>query len=131
MELLTKLKKSWVYNVLTVGWILRLEGLAIFLASIYFYRHFEGSWVTFVIFILSPDISLLGYLKDQKIGSVAYNIAHNLFLALGIFMIGILFDIRILSLLGLILTAHIGADRFMGYGLKYQGNFKETHIQKV
>lgn len=27
--------------------------------------------------------------------------------------------------------AHIGADRLLGYGLKYPSSFKDTHLQRV
>jgi hypothetical protein len=29
------------------------------------------------------------------------------------------------------MSAHIAMDRTFGYGLKYPGNFKETHLHKV
>ncbi|PHB05583.1 DUF4260 family protein, partial [Bacillus pseudomycoides] len=32
---------------------------------------------------------------------------------------------------GLIWTAHIGMDRMLGYGLKYETDFKDTHIQRL
>jgi len=32
---------------------------------------------------------------------------------------------------GLIWLVHIGADRLLGYGLKYPTGFKDTHLQRV
>ncbi|AIM07305.1 hypothetical protein BAHan_3779 [Bacillus anthracis] len=34
-------------------------------------------------------------------------------------------------MIGLIWTAHIGMDRMFGYGLKYETEFKGTHIQRL
>jgi hypothetical protein len=31
----------------------------------------------------------------------------------------------------LIWVAHIGADRAMGYGLKYSTHFRDTHLQRL
>jgi hypothetical protein len=33
--------------------------------------------------------------------------------------------------LALIWLAHIGADRALGYGLKYPTRFQDTHLQRV
>jgi hypothetical protein len=33
--------------------------------------------------------------------------------------------------LGLIWLAHVGADRLLGYGLKYPTGFRDTHLQRV
>jgi Domain of unknown function (DUF4260) len=38
---------------------------------------------------------------------------------------------RLLTQLGLIWLAHIGADRLLGYGLKYPTSFKDTHLQRI
>ncbi|MEH7648941.1 DUF4260 family protein, partial [Bacillus toyonensis] len=34
-------------------------------------------------------------------------------------------------MIGLIWIAHIGMDRMFGYGLKYETDFKDTHIQRL
>jgi hypothetical protein len=33
--------------------------------------------------------------------------------------------------IAIIWLAHIGLDRTVGYGLKYTGQFKETHLSRV
>jgi hypothetical protein len=33
--------------------------------------------------------------------------------------------------LALILFAHIGIDRWLGFGLKYPSGFKDTHLQRL
>ncbi len=40
-------------------------------------------------------------------------------------------EYNLLLALSITWVAHIGMDRTLGYGLKYQTNFKDTHLQKV
>ena len=58
--------------------ILRLEGLDAFLLALALYFKFNGNWLIFVLLILVPDVSIAGYLKNNKIGALAYNLVHNL-----------------------------------------------------
>jgi len=37
-------------------------------------------------------------------------------------------DIELALLVALVWAAHIGADRLVGYGLKFETGFKETHL---
>ncbi|EKD65363.1 MAG: hypothetical protein ACD_50C00112G0007 [uncultured bacterium] len=110
--------------------IVRLEGLFVFLAALYFYFLSNGNWLLFVILFLIPDLSMTGYLKDKKLGATIYNFVHNYILATLLIFVGILFQ-DILLYLGVILIAHVGIDRFFGFGLKYPTNFKDTHIHKL
>lgn len=114
-----------------VGLIIRTEGLTAFLASLYFYNYFAGSWLLFIALFFAPDISLFGYLRDNKTGSVIYNSVHNYILAFVVIMSGIVMVNSNLTSIGLILSAHVGMDRFLGFGLKYPAGIKNTHIQKI
>lgn len=111
--------------------ILELEGLAILAAAIYMYHLSDASWVLLAVLILVPDISMVGYLKNTRLGAITYNLMHNYVLAIILLMAGVIMKNVTLVSLGLILAAHIGMDRFLGFGLKYPTSFKETHLQKV
>lgn len=74
---------------------------------------------------------MIGYLKDKKLGAIIYNFAHNYILALLIIFIGIWQRNNFVISLGFILASHIGVDRFLGFGLKYISDFKDTHIQRI
>ncbi len=111
--------------------IVRLEGLAVFLTSVLFYFLIDGNFFLFILLLFIPDISMIGYLRDKKLGSIAYNLMHNYVLALIGICLGALLAVPIFVYLGLILLAHVGIDRFFGFGLKYGSSFKATHIQKV
>ncbi|HSA84291.1 MAG TPA: DUF4260 domain-containing protein [Patescibacteria group bacterium] len=111
--------------------ILYIEGAAVFIASLYFYHQTGGNWIMFALLILLPDLSILGYLKNKKIGAFIYNLIHNYILAPLIILIGLYIDQILLVHLGLILTSHVGMDRMLGLGLKYSNKFKNTHLQNV
>jgi len=111
--------------------ILRLENLGILATSLYFYQQLHGNWLLFILILLSLDVSMIGYLKNKKIGSLLYNLVHNYLLALLLIAIGVYLQRSEVTSLGLIVSAHIGIDRFVGYGLKYPTSFKETHLKNV
>ena len=57
--------------------LLRLEGAALFFCGIFFYHSLGASWTFFVTLCLWPDISMLGYLVNAKLGSRLYNLVHT------------------------------------------------------
>lgn len=118
-------------KVLKIKTVLKLEGLAVFLTCLYFYSKLDASWLLFVLLWLLPDVSMIGYFKNLKLGAFLYNLIHNYILALLIIVIGLWQGDNFTISLGVILASHIGLDRFFGYGLKYIDNFKHTHIQKL
>ncbi len=111
--------------------LLRLEGLALLAVSVLLYRGLHASWVLFAVLFLSPDLFMLGYLLNPRVGAAIYNFVHTLF-APAIIM-GLFFFTDHLRWMpyGFIWIAHIGFDRMQGYGLKYPTFFKDTHLQHV
>lgn len=110
--------------------ILKLEGLAMFLLCLYFYHRINGSWVMFFTLLLLPDISMIGYLKNERIGAMLYNLFHNYVIALLALAFGLWQNNTTILSLGIILAAHISVDRFFEFGLKYPTGFKHTHLHK-
>jgi hypothetical protein len=112
--------------------LLHLEGLVFFLVALYLFHLYQGNWWLFLLFIFVPDISMIGYFKDRKLGAIVYNLVHNYILGIVLLALGALvFENALLIFTGIIIIAHVGMDRFFGYGLKYQTHFKDTHLQKV
>ena len=107
----------------------RIEGAAIFLAALLFYRRGDHSMIWLVVLFFSIDISMLGYLAGPKIGAYAYNTAHNYALPVVLLVLGIHSNVAVA--LALIWIGHIGFDRAMGYGLKSTSGFGETHLGKI
>jgi hypothetical protein len=113
--------------------ILRVEGLAVFIAALFFYTRMGGSWGLFALLILAPDLGMLGYLINSKVGSVTYNLLHW-YLGSAILLTCYFIsksEIALCLHVALVWAAHIGIDRFLGFGLKYPTGFKDTHLQKV
>jgi hypothetical protein len=111
--------------------LLRLEGLATLATAIALYAHAGFSWIVFVVFFLAPDLSMLGYLFGSRVGASAYNFFHTYVPAVALATLGFFADVRLAFLGGLIWIAHIGLDRGLGYGLKYQSGFGSTHLGRI
>jgi hypothetical protein len=110
---------------------LRAEGAATFLAGLWLYAAFHGQWLFLIPLLLVPDVSMIGYLAGPGLGALTYNIAHNLAVALAVLGIGVVLGLAPLQIAGAILVAHIGADRTLGYGLKYRTAFSDTHLGRI
>mgnify|MGYP001384008110 CR=1 FL=1 len=110
---------------------LHLEGFAILLLSLYVYSYFEFSWLWFFVLLFTPDLSMVGYLVNTKVGAVLYNLIHTYSLSVGMIIFGLLLPSSSVLAAGLILSAHIGMDRMVGFGLKYPTDFKDTHLNRV
>jgi hypothetical protein len=115
----------------TPALLLKLEGLAILIGSLAVYVHQEWSGLIFAALFLTPDLSMLGYLLNPRIGARTYNAAHVYALPLLLLVGAFLADQPTGMQIALIWLAHIGADRLLGFGLKYETDFKDTHLQRV
>ncbi|MEK3715907.1 DUF4260 domain-containing protein [Paenibacillus sp. FSL R7-0333] len=111
--------------------LIRIEGFVVLALSAYFYLSSGYSWGLFLLLLLFPDIFMLGYAFNKKVGAYVYNLAHTFPIPLLLLLPGLAYSIDVLIMIGFIWTAHIGMDRMVGYGLKYETEFKETHIQRL
>jgi hypothetical protein len=111
--------------------LLRLEGLAVFAVAAYGYGATGAGWGWFALLFLAPDLALAGYLAGPRVGSLTYNLVHTYALAAALLGAGWLGRVPLLVAAGCLLAAHIGADRALGFGLKYPAAFRDTHIQRV
>ena len=111
--------------------LLRLEGLAVAAAAVVLYFHEDFGWILFVALILAPDLSFAGYAFGPKVGSIAYDAVHTELFAVALGTVGVGADSDAATKIALIWLAHIGADRLLGYGLKYPTAFKDTHLSRV
>lgn len=111
--------------------LLRLEGFAFFMAAIAVYASQGFSGVAFALLLLVPDVSMLGYLVNVRVGSRLYNVVHAYNLPLILIALGVALSAPVALQIGLIWFAHNSMDRVAGYGLKYATTFKDTHIQHV
>ncbi len=105
---------------------LRLEGLAVLAFSAWLYARGGHSWVLFALLFLAPDLSFLAYLAGARVGAAAYNAVHSYVAPLTLAGWALLSGRP--ATVALIWAAHIGFDRFVGYGLKYSTAFRDTHL---
>ena len=108
--------------------LLRLEGAFLALAALLLYHLSGGSWWFFALLFLVPDISMLGYLRDPRTGAWCYNAVHSWIAPVVLYLLALASGSVLLTQLALILAAHIGFDRALGFGLKYTSAFKDTHL---
>jgi uncharacterized protein DUF4260 len=111
--------------------LLRAEGGIVFAASLLLYGEIRASWILFVVLVLAPDLSMLGYFFGVRLGSALYNLFHVLVVPLVLIALSIFYKQLWLLPFGLIWTAHIGMDRLLGFGLKYPTRFHDTHFQRL
>ena len=111
--------------------LLHLEGLAMLVAAVVFYGARGYSWWAFALLLFTPDLAMLFYLIDVRVGSLAYNSLH--FYAVPLALGGIALAAGwVLGLqLALVWLAHIGMDRMLSFGLKYPTEFKDTHFNHI
>jgi hypothetical protein len=111
---------------------LRAEALAVGLAAAAAYVTSGYDLLLFVVLVLLPDVSIAGYLAGPRVGSLTYNLAHVLVGPLAVLAWGVWAGEGLAVAAGLAWLAHVGADRAMGLGLKYEDEaFRETHLQHV
>lgn len=108
----------------------RFEGLLMLLAALVYFEINGASWWWFSL-VLAPDVSMVGYLANKRVGAFCYNLGHSLVLPLFGLAAAAYSQTGWLTILSLIWLAHIGLDRMLGYGLKYSDNFKHTHLGSI
>lgn len=108
--------------------LLHLEGAAVVAVSLLAYHWIAGSWLLFAILFLTPDLSMIGYLANPRLGATTYNAVHTYVAPLILAAFGYAANHPTIFSIALIWTAHIGLDRMLGYGLKYASRFKDTHL---
>ena len=114
-----------------MNFTLKIEEVTMMLLAIWSFSLLNFSWWWFVGLFLVPDIGMLGYVINDKIGAITYNLFHHKGIAVVIGLIGIFIDSEWLQLAGIILFAHSSFDRILGYGLKYEKGFKFTHLGEI
>jgi hypothetical protein len=111
--------------------LLRLEGLTLLAGMTLLYGLWGGPWWLYAVLFLAPDLSFLGYLAGPRVGAIVYNAAHSTILPIAMLTVGFGFAPPLLLSIALIWLAHIGFDRALGYGLKYQAGFGFTHLGRI
>jgi hypothetical protein len=110
---------------------LRIEGLAAFVAGLAIFVAAGGPWLLALPLLLVPDLSMVGYLTNPRLGAFTYNLFHTWAIGLIVLGIGLWSGVGAIVLAGAILIAHVGMDRTAGYGLKLPTSFHDTHLGRI
>ncbi len=110
---------------------LKSEELIQLAFAIYLNTFLPFDWWWYWVLFLSPDIGFLGYIINTKVGAFTYNFLHHKGIALIIYMFGISTQSHELQFVGLLLFGHSAFDRMLGYGLKYEDSFHNTHLGMI
>lgn len=97
------------------------------LAALLLFRTTHQSWWLAAL-ILVPDVLMLGYAGGTKIGAACYNLAHSQVAPILLCLAAVEWHHPLVLAAGLLWLAHIGMDRAMTFGLKYDTDFKHTHL---
>ena len=111
--------------------VIKLEEVGLFILGIYLFSLLNYQWWWFLVLILAPDFSMIGYAVSNKIGALSYNLFHHKGIAILLYLIGCYLQIEVMQLIGIILFSHSAMDRIFGYGLKYEKGFKYTHLGEI
>lgn len=111
---------------------LKLEELSILaLLCLLYFQWLDESAVFFFLLFFTPDLGMLGYLVNTRVGAICYNILHHRGVMCALVVIGYISSQAIIGTIGIIYLAHISFDRMLGYGLKYPDSFHNTHLGRI
>lgn len=111
--------------------ILKMEEAALFAFSIFLFNETSFAWWWYPALLLVPDVGMVGYLVNTRVGALTYNISHHKGIAVVLYMIGWVAISEGIALAGIIMLGHASMDRVLGYGLKFPDSFKNTHLGKL
>jgi hypothetical protein len=108
--------------------LLRGEGALVLAAATYAYAQHGSNWWMFAVLFFVPDIFMLGFLGGNRWGAIVYNIGHTYTVPAALLTAGWFWSSPLMIVIALIWIGHIGFDRILGYGLKYDRGFKFSHL---
>lgn len=111
--------------------VLKLEEAAMLILSLYALSLLHVSWWVYLLVLIAPDVSCIGYAAGDKVGAVCYNLFHHKGVAVAIFLTGLILKDEWLQVAGIVLFGHSSMDRMFGYGLKLNEGFKYTHLGMI
>ena len=111
--------------------LIRLEELFLFLLSIFLFAQLDYAWWWYPILFLVPDIGMVGYVANPRVGAITYDLFHHKAIAVMAYVTGDFLGSHVLQLAGVIMLGHSSLDRVFGYGLKFPDSFKHTHLGQL
>mgnify|MGYP003417269810 FL=1 len=108
--------------------LLKIEELFLFGLALFLFSRLDYGWGWYALLFLAPDLSMLGYLANPRLGAWTYNLVHHKGVSVALYVLGYLLSIPWLMFAGTVLLGHSSLDRVFGYGLKHDDAFQNTHL---
>ncbi|MCZ2827597.1 DUF4260 domain-containing protein [Modestobacter sp. VKM Ac-2986] len=107
---------------------LQAEGLALAVAALVVHGTTGTSWRLVPALFLVPDLAAFGHLAGDRVGAWTYDLAHTAPLPVALLVAGLAWDVTGLTVAGAVGLFHLGLDRALGYGVKYDSGSGHTHL---
>ncbi len=111
--------------------LLKLEELFLFGLALFLFSGLDYGWGSYALLFLAPDLGMIGYLLNPRLGAWTYNLIHHKGLAVVLYVGGSLFSVPWLMFAGTLLLGHSSVDRVFSYGLKHEDAFQNTHLGRI
>lgn len=101
------------------------------LTGIFFVSVADFPWYWLVLAIPLFDLSAVGYLYNNRVGALLYNIGHSIIgpsLLAGVYIATSNQTVLMIATMWLF---HIFFDRALGFGLKHSTGFRHTHLGHI
>lgn len=111
----------------------RAEGALVFAAALILFAlsGADLSWWAALGLFFAPDLSFIAYGFGPRTGARVYNLVHVYALGAVLMALGSVLAQPLLVALGALWLAHTGFDRMLGYGLKAETAFHDTHLGRI
>ena len=112
--------------------VLRCEGVVLLAGAVgTYFTGLDEPWWLVPLLLFVPDVFMVGYARSRRLGAVLYNVAHSYPAPAALGGLAIALEESLWQGVALVWFAHIGMDRALGYGLKYETGFKDTHLGRI
>ena len=112
--------------------ILRSEGVVLGAAALAgYFTGLDEPWWLVPLLLFVPDAFMVGYARSNRVGAWLYNLAHSTPAPAILGLVATLAGRPLSQGVALVWLAHIGMDRALGYGLKYESGFRDTHLGRI
>lgn len=113
-----------------IRWV-RVDAAVIFTLAVTTIALTHGGWTQFALLLFVPDVSMLGYLVNRRVGAAMYNAGHMHAVPVAILVWSITTGHTAWMTPALTWVAHIAMDQAFGYGLKLPTAFKDTVLGRL
>src|ERR1043165_5215778 len=68
--------------------LLKLEELFLFGLALFLFSKLDYGWGWYALWFFAPDLSMLGYLANPRVGAWTYNLVHHKGVSVALSMVG-------------------------------------------